>query len=133
MGEIHFLTQEEILVLHADQIRLYGGDMGLRDEGLLESACHAPQFAHFYEDADIPRMAAILLFALCKNHPFVDGNKRTALAAAVVFCDANELTFDESVTDRIMVDVVLSVAEGRMDKDRLAEFLAGHLVPNFWQ
>ena len=86
-----FLTLDEVLAIHAQQIRDYGGMGGVRDLGGLQSAVAMPEqtFGGTYVHGDCWEMAAAYLFHLCKNHPFVDGNKRVALATALIFLDMN--------------------------------------------
>jgi death-on-curing protein len=81
-----FLTQAEVLAMHADQIERYGGAYGVRDHGLLESALYRPQTGYY---SDLIEEAAALWESLAQNHPFVDGNKRTAFAAAYTFLAIN--------------------------------------------
>jgi death-on-curing protein len=122
-----FLTLDEVLALHADQIARYGGSPGLRDAGLLESALAAPQatFAGAYLHASLPEMAAAYLFHLVKNHPFVDGNKRVGLAAALAFLGLNGKWL-EADPDSV-ADLVVAVAAGEADKAEVAVFVKGHL------
>jgi death-on-curing protein len=121
-----FLTLDEVLALHADQIRRYGGMAGLRDAGLLESAVAVPRAAFggdFLHDSTFEQAAAYL-FHLCRNHPFLDGNKRTALAAALAFLwlEGHEVVAGtESISS-----LVEGVAEGRVGKAEVAEFLRRH-------
>ena len=86
-----YLTLPEVLAMHADQIERYGGSPGLRDPGLLESALYRPQTGYY---ADLVEEAAALWESLAQNHPFIDGNKRTAFAATYTFLAINgaELT-----------------------------------------
>ena len=86
-----YLTQAEVLAMHADQIERYGGSKGVRDPGLLESALYRPQTGYY---ADLVEEAAALWESLAQNHPFIDGNKRTAFAATYTFLTINgaELT-----------------------------------------
>jgi len=88
-----FLTLDEVLALHADQLERYGGAGGVRDLGLLESALAAPRatFGGQHLHATVPEMAAAYHFHLAQSHPFVDGNERVALAAAVAFLGLNDL------------------------------------------
>lgn len=87
-----FLDVETILQIHAEQIAAYGGDSGIRDSTLLESAAHAPlNVWQYQEGADIYDLAASYCFHLASNHPFIDGNKRTGLAAALKFLSVNGL------------------------------------------
>jgi death-on-curing protein len=123
---IAFLTLDEVLAIHAEQIALYGGRRGLRDRGLLSSALAMPEasFEGEYLHSSIYEMAAAYLFHVCKNHPFIDGNKRAALASCLVFLWLNEL---EVITDPDnLADLVLGVAEGTVGKAEVAVYLAGH-------
>src|SRR3954462_9209982 len=81
-----YLTLVEILAMHADQIERYGGSPGIRDEGLLEAAVYRPQTGYY---ADLIEEAAALWESLSQNHPFIDGNKRTAFAATYTFLTIN--------------------------------------------
>lgn len=124
-----FLTLDEVLALHADQIERYGGAPGVRDVALLESAVAAPRatFDGRLLHATVPEMAAAYLFHLAQNHPFVDGNKRAALAAAIAFLGLNGLWLE--VDPDALVETVLGVARGEVTKAGLAEFLRVHAVP----
>ena len=81
-----YLTVAEVLAMHADQIERYGGAHGVRDQGLLESALYRPQTGYY---AGLIEEAAALWESLAQNHPFIDGNKRTAVVAAMVFLARN--------------------------------------------
>ena len=81
-----YLTLPEVLAIHADQIERYGGSQGVRDHGLLESALYRPQTGYY---ADLVEEAAALWESLAQNHPFIDGNKRTAFAATYTFLTIN--------------------------------------------
>jgi len=118
-----FLTLDEILSLHEEQIRLFGGSHGVRDTGLLESAMGnaAATFGGEFLHASLFEMAAAYLYGICKNHPFVDGNKRTATAAALVFLDLNGIAIDAA--EEAFYDLVIGVAEGRVSKAEVAVFL----------
>ncbi|MEK6257349.1 MAG: type II toxin-antitoxin system death-on-curing family toxin [Planctomycetota bacterium] len=121
-----FLDKEEILFIHADQIERYGGGLGVRDDGLLESAIAQPRatFGGQWLHPTLFEMAAAYLFHLVENHPFLDGNKRVGTAAAIVFLKINGLSI--KVTDEEMTNFVLEVAQGRIDKSAIAEFLRSH-------
>ena len=121
-----FLTVEEVLAIHRDQIERYGGAQGLRDLGLLQSALAAPlaTFAGEYLHRDLFEMSAAYLFHLASNHPFLDGNKRVGAVAALVFLDLNGVSFRAAEDE--LERIVLAVAEGRMEKPALAEFFRGH-------
>ena len=121
-----FLGLEEFLEIHHDQITRYGGAEGIRDLGLLQSTLAMPQAGTGigYFHADLFEMAAAYLFHIVRNHPFVDGNKRTGAAAALVFLEMNSIR--TGVTDEALVNTVLAVAEGKLQKSALAEFFRGH-------
>ncbi|MFN5897887.1 MAG: type II toxin-antitoxin system death-on-curing family toxin, partial [Planctomyces sp.] len=93
-----FLTVSDVLESHQCQIEIYGGSPGIRDRGLLESAIAQPQttFGGQYLHADVFEMAAAYLYHLVMNHPFVDGNKRVGLEAALVFLEINDAGVDAS-------------------------------------
>jgi death on curing protein len=122
-----FLTLDEVLALHADQIERYGGSPGIRDAGPLESALAAPQasFDGAYLHPSVPEMAAAYLFHLVKNHPFLDGNKRTGLAAALAFLGLNGLWLEAD--PGAVADLVIALASGKADKAEVAVFLKTHL------
>jgi len=118
-----FLTLSEVLTILRDQIARYGGDFGVHDVGLVSSAIAVPQatFEGKHLHADLYEMAAAYAFHLCQNHPFVDGNKRVALAATLVFLDLNGVT----ITDRDdrFYPLMMSVASGRTQKPETASVL----------
>jgi death-on-curing protein len=120
---ILFLTVDEILEIHRDQIDRYGGDPAIRDIRLLESAQAMPcmGLADDYVHKDIFEMAAAYLFHITQNHPFVDGNKRTGAAAALVFLAMNDLELE--VDESAFESLVREVAGGRLDKAAVAEFI----------
>ncbi len=124
MKEIRFLTTEQVLEIHREMIERYGGDPGVRDVGLIESAVMMPQqtFGGRLLHPTVGAMAAAYLFHLCGNHGFSDGNKRTALAAALVFLDANGYRLELSGED--LERVTWDVAAGKLDKDRLTRKIA---------
>lgn len=122
-----FLAAEHILAIHRRMIEEFGGDPGVRDGGLLESAAMMPQsaFGGRYLHGDLPAMAAAYLFHICRNHAFVDGNKRTALASAEVFLRLNghRLAASNKDLERIMS----AVADGTMGKEDLTAFFRSHV------
>jgi death on curing protein len=117
-----FLSLVDVLEIHSDQIERYGGEPGLRDHGLLDSALAMPAagIKDQYLHEDICAMAAAYLFHIVKNHPFVDGNKRAGAMAAFVFLGLNGLALD--APEPAYEQLVLSVAESRAGKDEIAEF-----------
>ncbi len=121
-----FLTVDDVLESHAAQIATYGGSEGVRDHGLLESAIAQPMsmFGGQYLHTDIFEMAAAYLFHLVNNHPFVDGNKRVGLEAALVFLEINGHTVE--ATDETLVDLVLQTAQSKITKQHIADFFRSH-------
>jgi death-on-curing protein len=119
---IKFLTVSEVLLILEDQIRNYGGAYGVRDLNLLSSALYMPQssFGGEYLHKTIPAMAAAYAFHICQNHPFIDGNKRLALASSLVFLDINGFTFN--CTDEVLYAEIMEVAKGEIKKEALMQF-----------
>ena len=115
-----FLSLDEVLELHADQISSFGGTPGVRDEGLLESALAQPQatFGGQFLHPTISEQAAAYLYHIAMNHPFIDGNKRTAFAVTDTFLRLNGCTLN--LTDDRAYDLVMRVARGTMTKEELS-------------
>ncbi|HEY7514643.1 MAG TPA: type II toxin-antitoxin system death-on-curing family toxin [Vicinamibacteria bacterium] len=111
------------------EIDRYGGRRGVRDLGLLESALAAPRstFGRTYLHGSLPEMAAAYLFHLVRNHPFVGGNKRAGLAAAIAFPGLKGLWLEAKPDD--LAALVLGVAAGETSKSEVAEFIRGHVGP----
>jgi len=118
-----FLDVPDLLRIHADQVDLYGGEHRVRDLGLLESAAAQPRatFGGEFLHGDVFDMAAAYLFHIVQNHPFIDGNKRTGLMAALVFLDLNGVEIDAPKGS--LYDLTMSVATGQAGKQEIAEFL----------
>lgn len=123
MDTPRFLTLSEVLTILRDQIARYGGDFGVRDIGLVSSAIAVPQatFGGKHLHTDLYEMAAAYAFHLCQNHPFVDGNKRVALASALVFLYLNGISIADP--DDKLYPLMMSVASGRAQKPQIATVL----------
>jgi len=121
--EPFFLTLAEVIEIHTDQIQRYGGQAGLRDLALLESAIGQPEasFAGEWLHADRYEMAAAYAYHLCQNHPFIDGNKRTALATALVFLELNNITILDP--RHRLKNAMIRIASGKMRKEDFAKLL----------
>lgn len=123
---IKFLNKEIMLNFHQDQLERYGGKSGIRDEELLESALAQPQasFRGEYVHKNLLQMASAYDFHLCQNHPFYDGNKRTALIAMYTFLYVNgyQIKADKKSLFAIMMDL----ASGKVKKEELARYLKKH-------
>jgi death-on-curing protein len=117
-----FLSFDEIIEIHADQISQYGGSMGNRDRGLPVSAVGQPtaSFGGHFLHEDVFEMASAYLFSLVNNHPFIDGNKRVDATAAGVFLKINGYRIRASNDE--LAELVLGVAQGLIDKPAVAEF-----------
>jgi len=122
MLEPEFLTLDEVVAIHRDQIERYGGSLGVRDWGLLQSAIAMPSatFGGQFLHSDLCEMAAAYLFHIVQNHPFIDGNKRVGAMAADIFLALNEARLVADEVD--YADLVLSVARGETSKSAAAEF-----------
>jgi death-on-curing protein len=115
-----------IVTIHDEQLAEHGGGMGIRDHGLLESAHARPVNLAAYESPDAAELAAAYAVGLAKNHPFVDGNKRTAFVAMELFLYLNG--FDLGADDADCVLTMLAVAAGEIDEAALADWIRQHAV-----
>jgi death-on-curing protein len=124
-----FLDIEDVLEIHLGQIEAHGGSTGVRDVGLLESALAMPRagFGGEYLHTDVFEMASAYLFHIAKNHPFIDGNKRTATVASIAFLRLNG--HELLLSDDEVVELAVGVAEGRIAKSGIAELFRGRSTP----
>lgn len=125
MSEPNWLLRSVVDAMHDMQLAEHGGAAGIRDEGLLESALARPINNYNYGTTDLCELAASYAFGLIRNHPYVDGNKRTAFLAAYVFLKINGLTLasDEVST----TETVLALASGEMSETAFADWLQIHI------
>jgi death-on-curing protein len=121
-----FHSREFVEALHAEQLRLHGGAAGVRDKGMLESALARPLQKEAYGQPDLCELAAAYLFGIVKNHPFVDGNKRTGFAAADLFLYFNGLSIEAESED--IIQLVTLVAAGEIDEAGAAAFFRDYTV-----
>ena len=126
---IVWITRALALAIHERQLAEHGGGIGVRDEALLESALAGPQQLHAYGNPspDLADHAASLAYGLARNHPFVDGNKRTAHVCYYVFLALNDARLDASMDE--MYVQMLSLAEGSLAEADFAAWLRRHVVP----
>jgi len=128
LPEPTWLDRPILEALHADQILEHGGSLGIRDEGLLESALARPQQKWNYEpDSDLATLAAAYALGVAKNHPFIDGNKRAALVAAYTFLAING--FELEIPETEAVSMILGTANGTLPEQDLAAWIRSHLIP----
>jgi death on curing protein len=127
--KVTFLTLDEVLALHADQIERYGGRAGIRDIALLQSALGVPRatFEGRFLHGSLHEMAAAYLFHLVGDHPFIDGNKRTGLVALLAFLGLNSHWLDADPGE--LEKLVRSVAAGKTTKAEVAVFVQRHTRP----
>ena len=127
MAEIVWLLEDAVRAIHQRQIAEHGGSSGLRDEGLLISALARPQnlLAYSEREPDLAAPAAGYAFGIARNHPFVDGNKRTALVAARTFLRLNGVDLHASQEEKHLT--FLKLGEGSVSEEQLAEWIRQHL------
>jgi len=120
--DLEWISLDASLAIHSEQVAEHGGTDGVRDIGLLESALARPQNLHVYSgDADPAALVASYAFGIAKNHPFLDGNKRTALVVAITFLNLNGYDFDAPAAETYIK--FLGVAEGVVSEEELASWL----------
>ena len=120
-----WLDPDDLVALHAEQLARFGGPPGLRDAGMLESACLRAQNKFAYGETDLIALAASYAFGLAKNHAFIDGNKRIAFQAMMTFLALNgrSLGCDPSA----VADVIVALAAGQLTEDGLADWLRAQI------
>jgi len=123
-----WIDKQALILLHAETLAEHGGLEGLRDEGLLDSALARPlHLLHYEEQPDIARLAAAYGVGIARNHPFADGNKRSAFLAVGLFPALNGIRL---IADKVdATTVMLSMAAGEMAEDDFAAWIRGHICP----
>jgi death-on-curing protein len=121
MTEPFWLTRQMIVAIHDEQLAIHGGASGLRDEGMLESALDRPKNKWAYENAELAELAAAYAFGIARNHPFVDGNKRTSLLALYTFLGVNGVDFN--VPEAEAATIILALAAGEVSEDSLTRWI----------
>ena len=127
MSPPFWLSKVAVLAIHGRLLAEHGGATGLRDESLLESALAAPVNHFEYDQADVFVLAATYAHALTSNHPFIDGNKRTAFAAAGIFLELNGYRLTASEPDAVLA--VLALSRGEMKSEEFCNWLRLSSVP----
>lgn len=122
MSEPRWLTLEQVKRIHAEQLALFGGPAGLRDEGMLESALGRPLNKFQYSETNLAVLASAYAYGLARNHPFIDGNKRAAFAATIVFLRWNGIPFKPTQADATRT--FFELAAGVLSEEQLAEWIA---------
>ena len=121
MSEPIWLTVQDVAGLHSEQLAIFGGPAGIRDQGLLESALSWPVNRWNYGESDLAVLAAAYAFGIVKNHPFVDGNKRASFAALMVFLRINEIAFAPDIA--VATAAVVALAAGEIDETGFARWI----------
>jgi death-on-curing protein len=121
-----WLDVRDAIAYHAEQIAQFGGQAGVRDQGLLDSAMARPRNKAVYDKPTIFELAAAYAFGIARNHPFLDGNKRTALVCAFAFLELNGFEVKAPEPDAVLT--FLALAEGKLAEDALAAWLKQHSV-----
>lgn len=127
MNEPRRLDIDIVLDFHAEQLALFGGADGVRDMGLLESALARPINKFSYGETKFAVLAAAYGFGIAKNHPFVDGNKRTSLASIIVFLGLNRVDLDAAQDEATAL--ILGLAAGEVTEEVLARWIAANSKP----
>ncbi len=126
MSDWVWIDIEVALVAHEEQLAEHGGAAGIRDRSMLESALARPHNLIAYGEPDVADLAASYAFGIARNHPFVDGNKRTALVVSETFLMLNGCTL--TATDAEVVVAFLALAAGELSVDELADWFRGHIA-----
>src|SRR3954465_13128499 len=121
MTEPFWLTRQIVTAIHDEQLTIHGGAGGLRDEGMLESALDRPKNRWSYDQAQLPELAAAYAFGIARNHPFIDGNKRTSLLAQYTFLGVNGVDF--IVPEAEAAAMILALAAGRVTGESLTRWI----------
>jgi death on curing protein len=116
-----WVNADVVYAIHAEQLAVHGGAAGLRDLGLLDSALARPRNLAVYGNPDAAALAAAYAFGIARNHPFIDGNKRTAFVVSVVFLECNDLRFYAEQADVVLT--TLALAAGDLGEDEFADWL----------
>jgi len=119
--EPEWLTPAVILAIHDEQLAIHGGSPGFRDAGMLESALDRPRNKCAYEAAELPELAAAYGYGVARNHPFIDGNKRTSLLAIYTFLGVNGVDF--IVPEAEAAAMIMSLAAGEVSEENLARWI----------
>ena len=127
MKELIWIADVVVLAIHRRQLAEHGGLDGIRDEGLLQSALYRPQNLLAYSESppDVASLAAAYAYGIVKNHPFVDGNKRTAYVVMRTFLKLNGYDIQSSSEEKYQVWI--SLAEGKLSENELASWVRKHL------
>jgi death-on-curing protein len=126
MDEPEWVLKSVVLALHDEQLSEHGGRVGIRDEGLLESALARPQNAFaFGGETDLAALAAAYAVGIAKNHPFIDGNKRVSNVVTFMFLALNGRNLQAEAVEQ--VSVWLGIADGTMSEEQVTDWIRNHI------
>lgn len=128
MSEPRWITLDQAIRIHAEQLARFGGPAGIRDMGLLESAIARPQNKHAYGESDLAALAAAYAFGIARNHPFVDGNKRAAFMVLMVFLRKNGIAFAPG--EPLAAAAILGLAASDIDEEGLTRWIRDNWPPS---
>ena len=127
MSEPTWVMKSVVLAVHSEQLSEHGGESGIRDEGLLDSALASPLNLYTYKHTDLTTLAAAFAFGIIQNHPFIDGNKRTAFVTSRLFLLLNGLTITAGREEK--VTTFMNLASGHLTEEELISwFVKNHEV-----
>jgi death-on-curing protein len=121
MSEPNWITKDQTIRMHAEQLAAFGGPAGLRDEGMLESALGRPQNKWAFGETDYAVLAAAYAFGIARNHPFVDGNKRAAFLVMMTFLRRNGVDFTPKPAEATVA--IMGLAAGEIEEEGLARWI----------
>jgi death-on-curing protein len=127
-SDVRWLPVEEVIALNMDLVAETGEPFGLLDKGALEGACGRPQQHWAYGDGDILTAAVALMFGIARNHPFMQGNKRTGMIALVMLLEMNGYILDAELDDEGLGDIVLAVLDHHMSEEEFADHLRPSII-----
>jgi death-on-curing protein len=120
-GEPEWLTLDIVIDIHSEQLAIFGGPAGIRDQGMLESALGRPVNKFAYGETDLAALAAAYAYGIARNHPFVDGNKRAAFLALITFLGMNGVAF--APPQPAATAIILGLAAGEVSEESLARWI----------
>ncbi len=121
MSEPRWVTLDQTIRIHAEQLARFGGPAGIRDSGMLESAITRPQNKYAYGETDLAVLAAAYAYGIARNHPFVDGNKRAAFMVMMVFLRKNGVAF--APDEPMATAAILGLAAGDIEEEGLTRWI----------
>jgi death-on-curing protein len=121
VSEPIWLSVEDVVALHGEQLAIFGGPPGIRDQGMFESALGRPQNKFAYGESDLAALAAAYAYGIARNQPFIDGNKRAAFAAMMVFLRINGIAFAPDVG--VVTAAMIALAAGEIEEDAFARWI----------